>query len=668
MGNFDTARTLIKNAIKENNNQEITGNLLQNVLINMLNNIGVGYIFGGVATPTTKPESITGTNAPVYYIANEVGTYVNFDGIIVNENEFAFLINGDDKKWKKAIVNIPIATASTDGLISKKDKAYIETLKPWLRDKLGDFESTEEFNNYLNILTYDTLENGQYIAYVGGVPFFVTYSKLYAKDKISVIWVEGSLLVTDSKISSNSDTDITIAYRYYKNETWGIWKSINDNNTARIKALEDKMPSVQNSFSGNNKNYIYSNGVTNDKNCVASCNWWIYSEDGRIYVRWKKWGADNNTHYDHDNESHQTLQFMIPYMGSDGGACYQDGLLPWQWGQRMKDCGEKFRFIQEELSTAEYVNLRYLNFSNGGRYDTPISKATSAKAGVMTAADKSKLDSLQIPIINFDEITSHWFNSEGALDIDKVSNAAPLYLVTIQRIGKDVVVGTLSAISDSLRHTIHLKFYTNYVLKTDGTFDTNEHKHELGYPKEYMCSAGFGYSYDDSDPDLCIPSGSFGRWYCPLDKQLNKIEQGFKNLKFAKVIYNLADTTFEEVAIDRYPSDSVDYVAGNTFKMFYTVGKDIPSNISSAKHGIWFGEFLSATAGYKRYKTESICGLSSEDLYNLVPPNEILKDYIFVDANKNIVNLIKFSGGINIEVNRTLDILLTVNDIIKLSK
>lgn len=105
------------------------------------------------------------------------------------------------------------------------------------------------------------------------------------------------------------------------------------------------VPTAQSGTQGTTKNYIYSTGTDADKNCVASCNWWIYSENGRIYVRWKRWGADNNTHYDHDNEAHQTSQYMIPYMGSDGGACYQDGLLPWQWGQRMKDCGVNFRFI-----------------------------------------------------------------------------------------------------------------------------------------------------------------------------------------------------------------------------------------------------------------------------------------------------------------------------------
>ena len=60
----------------------------------------------------------------------------------------------------------------------------------------------------------------------------------------------------------------------------------------------------------------------------------------------------------------------------------------------MKDCGEKLHFIREEQSTAEQVNLRYLNFANGRVYDTPISKATSAKAGVMTAAQATQLGAL----------------------------------------------------------------------------------------------------------------------------------------------------------------------------------------------------------------------------------------------------------------------------------
>lgn len=311
------------------------------------------------------------------------------DGIIVSRNGGTFRTQTKD---------LPKATTSQAGIMGVKDKSYLETLKTWSIGSLNEFAKAgeftmPEFNAFLNGLNYKgtnkkELKSGRYLANVGGVPLFVTFVVLHAASKKSAIWVEGCLMVTNTQISLNSEKGVTIAYRTCVDATWSDWKTILDD-------LKSEVPTVQSSASGSNKNYIYSNGVTNDKNCVASCNWWIYSEDGRIYVRWKKWGADDNTHYDHDNESHQTLQYMIPYMGSDGGACYQDGLLPWQWGQRMKDCGEKFRFIEEDRSTTEYVNLRYLNFSNGGRYDTPISKATTAKAGVMTAADKTYIETLK---------------------------------------------------------------------------------------------------------------------------------------------------------------------------------------------------------------------------------------------------------------------------------
>lgn len=38
------------------------------------------------------------------------------------------------------------------------------------------------------------------------------------------------------------------------------------------------VPTAQSGTQGTTKNYIYSTGIDADKNCVASCNWWIYSE------------------------------------------------------------------------------------------------------------------------------------------------------------------------------------------------------------------------------------------------------------------------------------------------------------------------------------------------------------------------------------------------------
>lgn len=255
------------------------------------------------------------------------------------------------------------------------------------------------------------------------------------------------------------------------------------------------VPTAQSGTQGTTKNYIYSTGTDADKNCVASCNWWIYSENGRIYVRWKRWGADNNTHYDHDNEAHQTSQYMIPYMGSDGGACYQDGLLPWQWGQRMKDCGVNFRFIREELSTAEYVNLRYLNFANGGAYDTPISKATSAKAGVMTAEDKTKLDNLTAyarDLGNF-ESEEAALNALKAIEISSNSNIVHAHCTYAN--GAMSITMMQSIENDYCRQVIFnkSKVFQRAIYFTDGT------RQEISHAEDWSCLFGDRLQWDSGE-------------------------------------------------------------------------------------------------------------------------------------------------------------------------
>lgn len=141
------------------------------------------------------------------------------DGIIVSRNGETF---------RTQAMDLSQATTSQAGIMGVVDKIYLETLKPWLRGSLGSYDSSEAFNTYLNGLSYDSLKSGRYIVYLGGVPFFVTFSVLYAKEQISAIWVEGSLMVTDNVISSNTSKGVTIAYRYYKNGAWESWKTIYD--------------------------------------------------------------------------------------------------------------------------------------------------------------------------------------------------------------------------------------------------------------------------------------------------------------------------------------------------------------------------------------------------------------------------------------------------------
>ena len=72
---YDQIKESIKAVIKENGNYEITGNVLQTVLLSMVDTLGPEYQFLGIATKSTVPVVVEGNS---FYITVEVGTYTNF--------------------------------------------------------------------------------------------------------------------------------------------------------------------------------------------------------------------------------------------------------------------------------------------------------------------------------------------------------------------------------------------------------------------------------------------------------------------------------------------------------------------------------------------------------------------------------------------------------------
>lgn len=76
----ESLKAVIRAAIKENQNQEITGEVLQQVLLAMVNALGAQYQFAGVATPATNPGT---PDQNVFYFAYIAGTYTNFGAINV---------------------------------------------------------------------------------------------------------------------------------------------------------------------------------------------------------------------------------------------------------------------------------------------------------------------------------------------------------------------------------------------------------------------------------------------------------------------------------------------------------------------------------------------------------------------------------------------------------
>lgn len=107
MANWSDLKAAVASIVKTNGNNGITGQLLQNVLNNIISNVGLNSTFAGIATPDTKPGTPDGN---VFYLASTAGTYSNFNGIVINSGESVIL------EWKGSWVKKESGFATKDKL------------------------------------------------------------------------------------------------------------------------------------------------------------------------------------------------------------------------------------------------------------------------------------------------------------------------------------------------------------------------------------------------------------------------------------------------------------------------------------------------------------------------------------------------------------------------
>lgn len=101
MANYQLLKADIDKKVYQNGHQEITGENLNSVLNAMVTTLGEGYQFAGVATIDTNPGT---PDAKVFYIANGKGTYTNFGGLEVTEDDVVVLYW--DSSWHKVSTGI----------------------------------------------------------------------------------------------------------------------------------------------------------------------------------------------------------------------------------------------------------------------------------------------------------------------------------------------------------------------------------------------------------------------------------------------------------------------------------------------------------------------------------------------------------------------------------
>ena len=114
MADYQIIKEAVAAVIKNNGNQEITGDLLQTTLFSMINTLGTGYQFAGVADGAVVPGT---PDAKLFYIAKGPGVYNHFSNLVVNPGELAiFFIPEGYGSWYKMAVPIGVAGFAMYGI------------------------------------------------------------------------------------------------------------------------------------------------------------------------------------------------------------------------------------------------------------------------------------------------------------------------------------------------------------------------------------------------------------------------------------------------------------------------------------------------------------------------------------------------------------------------
>lgn len=124
MANYNELKTAIDAVIKQNGNNEITGDILQSVLKTIVSSVGKYSTFVGQVNKTTVPGNEDGN---VFYLPVESGIYPNFDGIEIDLTKGISFINRFNGAYNKILIPLDFTSKAQLAEIDsrKADKTQI---------------------------------------------------------------------------------------------------------------------------------------------------------------------------------------------------------------------------------------------------------------------------------------------------------------------------------------------------------------------------------------------------------------------------------------------------------------------------------------------------------------------------------------------------------------
>lgn len=142
MADYIKLKDAITDVIKTNGNQEITGQILQNTLLSIVNVIGENRTFAGVAEPDTNPGN---PDQNVVWAATQKGTYTGFGNYVHDGVGIVFLGN-TTSGWQAVKMNV--VGADSDGNPVNPD-SYVtkEAFEKFKKDLVAELTDTSDANN-----------------------------------------------------------------------------------------------------------------------------------------------------------------------------------------------------------------------------------------------------------------------------------------------------------------------------------------------------------------------------------------------------------------------------------------------------------------------------------------------------------------------------------------
>lgn len=147
MPNFEQLKNSISDVIKNNGNNEITGNILQNTLLSILTSISENRLYAGIATNSTNPGT---PDANVFYIASDSGIYPNFN-ISLNPYTLAIIINNGNTWVSHEFLNYSVLANGYNGIatidiVDPLQYGYYISVKGGIFPNFGYININEGFN------------------------------------------------------------------------------------------------------------------------------------------------------------------------------------------------------------------------------------------------------------------------------------------------------------------------------------------------------------------------------------------------------------------------------------------------------------------------------------------------------------------------------------------